>query len=259
LKLKRDRCPLCDRELDEFTLQCEGCGGRLLPSAFIDRLGEKDSDRLDRRQIMLAAARYSRLIASDPDDATAHYKLAIAYLNLRHTDAALRCLRRSCELRPDATLAAEINHLSRTQTRANEVAHSEKAMRNSLEEFEAGARQSVLIVDDSPTVRKSVANTLEKCGYQVISAADGHDGLAKIRALKPDVVLLDVVMPRLDGYEVCKTIRESEKDLPIIMLSGKDGLFDKMRGKMAGCTAYLTKPFDNKTLVDTVRKYASAA
>lgn len=259
LKSARDRCPLCDRELDEFTLQCGGCGGRLLPSAFIDRMGDRDSEGLDRRQIMLAAARYSRIIASDPDDASAHYKLAIAYLNLRHTEAALRCLRRSCELRPDATLAAEIIHLSRTQTRVTEAAQSEKAMRNSLEEFEAGVRQSVLIVDDSPTVRKSVATTLEKCGYQVISAADGHDGLAKIRVLKPNVVLLDVVMPRMDGYEVCKTIRETEKDLPIIMLSGKDGLFDKMRGKMAGCTAYLTKPFDNKALVETVRKYASAA
>lgn len=258
-KPSRDRCPLCDRELDEFTLQCQGCGGRLLPSAFIDHLGDKDSDKLDRRQIMLAAARYSRIIASDPDDASAHYKLAIAYLNLKHTDAALRCLRRSCELRPDATLAAEIIHLSRTQTRANDAAQSEKAMRNSLEEFEAGARQSVLIVDDSPTVRKSVQTTLEKCGYQVISAADGHDGLSKFKLLKPNVVLLDVVMPRMDGYEVCKAIREHHKDMPIIMLSGKDGLFDKMRGKMAGCTAYLTKPFDNKALVDTVRKYASAA
>ncbi|MCU0238530.1 MAG: response regulator [Pyrinomonadaceae bacterium] len=116
-----------------------------------------------------------------------------------------------------------------------------------------------MIVDDSPTVRKLVSTKLEKCGHTVVSAIDGMDALAKINETIPDLILLDITMPRLDGYQVCKLIRGNEltKDIPIIMISGKDGFFDKVRGRMAGSSGYITKPFGPDTLMKTLESHFS--
>jgi twitching motility two-component system response regulator PilG len=117
--------------------------------------------------------------------------------------------------------------------------------------------RKILVVDDSPTVRKLISGKLEKCGHEVVCAIDGVDALEKINELKPDLVLLDITMPRMDGYQVCKLIRNNEttKDVPVVMISGKDGFFDKVRGKMAGTTGYITKPFGPETLMKTVETY----
>jgi twitching motility two-component system response regulator PilG len=91
----------------------------------------------------------------------------------------------------------------------------------------------------------------------VITAVDGMDALAKINEVVPDLVLLDITMPRLDGYQVCKLIRNNEatKDVPVVMISGKDGFFDKVRGRMAGTNGYITKPFGPDTLMKTIELY----
>jgi twitching motility two-component system response regulator PilG len=112
----------------------------------------------------------------------------------------------------------------------------------------------VLVVDDSPTVRKLVTMTLEKNGFTVASAPDGVLALKSIAELKPRLILLDITMPRLGGYQLCKLIKkhESTKHIPVIMLSGKDGMFDKVRGKFVGRDDYITKPFDPDVLVEKV-------
>lgn len=119
---------------------------------------------------------------------------------------------------------------------------------------DSGEGVSVLVVDDSPTVRKLVAMTLERNGFTVGSAADGVVALKSIAELKPKLILLDITMPRLGGYQLCKLIKkhESTKHIPVIMLSGKDGMFDKVRGKFVGCDDYITKPFDPEELVSKV-------
>lgn len=116
---------------------------------------------------------------------------------------------------------------------------------------------TVLVVDDSPTIRKVVELTLKREGIRVLSAADGLSALAIVADEAPDLVLLDIMLPRMDGYQICGIIRRNKdyKKLPIIMLSGKDGLFDKVRGKLAGSTEYITKPFDPAELVRVVRKH----
>jgi twitching motility two-component system response regulator PilG len=113
---------------------------------------------------------------------------------------------------------------------------------------------TVLVVDDSPTVRKLVTMTLEKNGFTVASAPDGVVALKSIAELKPRLILLDITMPRLGGYQLCKLIKkhESTRHIPVIMLSGKDGMFDKVRGKFVGCDDYITKPFDPDVLVEKV-------
>ena len=116
---------------------------------------------------------------------------------------------------------------------------------------------TILVVDDSPTVRKIVQMTLQREHIKVITAADGLSALTSVADNMPALILLDIQLPRMDGYHICQIIRKNLqfRQIPIIMLSGKDGLFDKMRGRLAGSTEYLTKPFDSAELVRTVKKH----
>ncbi len=116
---------------------------------------------------------------------------------------------------------------------------------------------TVLVVDDSPTVRKIVQMTLQREHIRVITASDGLSALTSVADEMPAVILLDIQLPRMDGYHICQIIRKhlQYRQIPIIMLSGRDGLFDKMRGRLAGSTEYLTKPFDSAELVQTVKKH----
>ena len=122
-------------------------------------------------------------------------------------------------------------------------------------------RRIILVVDDSPTIQKVVSVTLEAHGHEVVTASDGMEALAKLRTLRPDLVLLDITMPHMDGYQLCRILRSNEltKSVPIVMLSGKDGLFDKMRGRMAGAATYITKPFAPSALPPLVEKYCKRA
>lgn len=118
------------------------------------------------------------------------------------------------------------------------------------------SKKTIMIVDDAKVILKTGKMFLEEL-YNVISVEDGFTALAAIQDSKPDLILLDIEMPRLNGYETCRMIKANEyfKETPVIMLSGRDGPFDKAKGKMAGCNDYLTKPFKKDILLDTVKKY----
>jgi len=124
------------------------------------------------------------------------------------------------------------------------------------QEGEALTDKVILVVDDSPTVRKIVKVTLTKMGCRVVMAEDGLEALTKIEDEKPDLILLDIIMPHLDGYQLCSLIKKKPhyKHIPVVMLSGKDGFFDKVRGRLAGSTGYITKPFQPDVLTETVEK-----
>jgi twitching motility two-component system response regulator PilG len=112
----------------------------------------------------------------------------------------------------------------------------------------------VVLIDDSNTIRRSGEIFLSQAGCQVILAEDGFDGLSKVVDTKPDIVFVDVMMPRLDGYQTCALIKNHReyKDTPVVMLTSKDSLFDRARGKLVGSDQYLTKPFSKKSLIETV-------
>jgi len=118
----------------------------------------------------------------------------------------------------------------------------------------------VMIIDDSNTIRRSAEIFLSQAGCEVILAQDGFDALSKITDHEPDVVFVDIMMPRLDGYQTCSLIKRNAKyrTTPVIMLSSKDGLFDRARGRMVGSDEYLTKPFTKDTLLTAVREHAVA-
>ncbi|MHB1094047.1 twitching motility response regulator PilG [Thiobacillus sp.] len=117
-----------------------------------------------------------------------------------------------------------------------------------------------MVIDDSNTIRRSAEIFLNQAGCEVILAQDGFDALAKITDHEPDVVFVDIMMPRLDGYQTCSLIKRNAKyrTTPVIMLSSKDGLFDRARGRMVGSDEYLTKPFTKDTLLTAVREHTSA-
>jgi twitching motility two-component system response regulator PilG len=116
----------------------------------------------------------------------------------------------------------------------------------------------VMVIDDSNTIRRSAEIFLKQSGCTVVLAEDGFDALAKVADTQPDVVFCDILMPRLDGYQTCAMIKKSPrfKDTPVVMLSSKDGLFDRARGRMVGSDQYLTKPFTKESLLKTVSEYA---
>ncbi len=112
----------------------------------------------------------------------------------------------------------------------------------------------ILVIDDSKTIRRTAETLLTKEGCQVYTAIDGFDALSKIADHQPDLIFVDIMMPRLDGYETCSLIKHNKifKETPVIMLSSKDGLFDRARGRLVGSEQYLTKPFTKDELLGAI-------
>ena len=123
---------------------------------------------------------------------------------------------------------------------------------------EVRAAKKVLVIDDSNTIRRSAEIFLKQGGYEVVLAEDGFDALSKVNDHDPDVIFCDILMPRLDGYQTCAIIKRNPRftSTPVIMLSSKDGLFDKARGRMVGSQDYLTKPFTKDQLLQAVAQYS---
>lgn len=117
----------------------------------------------------------------------------------------------------------------------------------------------VLVVDDSNTIRRSAEIFLKQGGHEVLLADDGFDALAKINDYQPDLIFCDILMPRLDGYQTCAIIKRNAKfaGIPVVMLSSKDGVFDKARGRMVGSQDYLTKPFTKDQLLQAVQQFGA--
>ena len=114
-----------------------------------------------------------------------------------------------------------------------------------------------MIIDDSNTIRRTAEALLKKAGYEVLTAADGFEATSLITDHHPDIIFVDIMMPRLDGYQTCLLIKNNKqyKHIPVIMLSSKDGLFDRARGKIAGSQEHVNKPFTQEELIEVISKY----
>ena len=115
----------------------------------------------------------------------------------------------------------------------------------------------VMVIDDSKTIRRTAETLLKKSGCEVVTATDGFEALSKILEHRPNIIFVDIMMPRLDGYQTCALIKNNKmfKNTPVIMLSSKDGLFDRARGRIVGSEQYLTKPFTKDELLGAITKY----
>jgi twitching motility two-component system response regulator PilG len=242
-------CPLCSTPAVEPRTQCEACGS-ILSLTDIDAHLSNSSAHQD--VLEEAVTHYETALRQQGDFAT-HYYLGLAFLNLKNLEKAVLHFGNAARLKPrDRVLRSQLEVLSQRlkDQRSNDAVKSQP---------EKPIQGRVLIVDDSPTVRKLVSMTMEKNGYMVTTAADGYEAADRLLKGLPDLILLDIAMPGMDGYQVCKLIKENKETakIPVIMLSGKDGFFDKLRGRMAGSTAYITKPFKPEELVETVHKYCN--
>jgi len=112
----------------------------------------------------------------------------------------------------------------------------------------------VMVIDDSKTIRRSAETLLKRAGCEVVTATDGFEALAKITEHKPDIIFVDIMMPRLDGYQTCALIKNNKnfRSTPVIMLSSKDSIFDRARGRIVGSEEYLTKPFSREDLIGAI-------
>ena len=119
----------------------------------------------------------------------------------------------------------------------------------------------VMVIDDSKTIRRSAETLLKKAGCEVVTAVDGFEALAKITVHKPDIIFVDIMMPRLDGYQTCALIKNNQKfkATPVIMLSSKDSIFDRARGHIVGSEKYLTKPFSREDLISAITTHVDRA
>ena len=117
----------------------------------------------------------------------------------------------------------------------------------------------VMVIDDSKTIRRTAETLLKKVGCEVITATDGFEALAKIADHRPSIIFVDIMMPRLDGYQTTALIKNNKvfKKTPVIMLSSKDGLFDRARGRIVGSEQYLTKPFTKEELLGAIKKHVA--
>jgi CheY-like chemotaxis protein len=268
------KCPLCLTEASAAIDTCPACGAQVTLHD-LDRLLSNDKAN---QAVMQAALGRLRVALDGEPTARDLFNVGIALMNSKETDEGIAYLEAASRLDPkDENLGMKVRELiGRRAGKAARVVESEPVARDEvvahqrpeLEQREHKTQnqkvvpaKTVLIVDDSSTVRKLVEIKLRNRGYQVIAAVDGVDGLAKLSEQLPDLILLDVTMPRLDGYQLCKHVKSNKdtKHIPVVMLSGKDGFFDKVRGRVAGSTAYITKPFDPETLISAVEEYCGPA
>jgi CheY-like chemotaxis protein len=242
-------CPFCEAKNIEDSVKCKSCHA-VLDMSDLDLILE---NTLIDSEVVFQSIQSMELDKLDGEFSDENYtKLGMAYLNVKDLKHAHENLKMSLHLNPMKVslsyLVKEIDFRLKA-----EVAHVEEV----VAEVKSEGR-TIMVVDDSPTVRKLISSKLERHGHTVVSAVDGMDALAKINEVTPDLILLDITMPKLDGYQVCKLIRSNDatKGIPVIMISGKDGFFDKVRGKMAGSNGFISKPFGPEILMKTLNTFA---
>lgn len=239
-------CPFCHTVNRVQAFDCSSCRA-VLSLADIESLlaNERADGEVIQEAVTQLEAEWNLREFSPAELVT----LALGHFNLHNFGPGLQYLREAALLDPnDVILSGQVNAIA---IRLDELERQAEAH----EGLPRG--KTILVVDDSATVRKLISGKLEKSGHKVICASDGIEALECLAIGLPDLVLLDITMPRMDGYEVCKQIRANPAahDLPVVMISGRDGFFDKVRGRMAGSTGYVTKPFGPETLMKALETY----
>lgn len=117
--------------------------------------------------------------------------------------------------------------------------------------------KKILFVDDSQTVLHKASKALEDAGYEVITANDGFEAMSMVADHQPDIIFVDIMMPRLDGYQTCSLVKNNSnfQNTPIVMVSSKDGLFDRARGSIVGAQGHINKPFSDSDLLGAVEQF----
>ena len=252
------RCPFCRAPLNVKVLECPYCRAHLS----IDKESFIPAEDANQEILQEAVDRYARVVAKEanPD---AYYYLGLAHLNLEQWEKGLDQLNKTVETFPDSEF-----YSGQLQMLMNLVTSSEDIFSQGTVEKEIGSdlapttvgesdKKKILVVESCPAVRKAICITLSKRGYEVIEAEDGLEVLNCLDKTRPDVILMDIILPKLDAQSVLSVIRDNSglTDIPVIVLTNKGGLFKGGKKKLNGSTAYVHKPFDLSELIDTTEKY----
>jgi len=240
------QCPYCNAQTESTHFSCSSCHA-ILTLSDIEAVLSNTNANFEVIQASLSSMESQWNQREFNVSELLH--LAIGHFNLRSYELGFKYLQEASRLDPNNVILT--GQLTAVAIRLDELRRQDQVPDTTPK------GRFILVVDDSATVRKLIAGKLEKSGHKVVCAVDGVEGLACIAEALPDLVLLDIGMPRMDGYEVCREIRANPaaRDLPVVMISGKDGFFDKVRGRMAGCTGYVTKPFGPETLMRALDTY----
>lgn len=256
---KLRRCPVCWAPIDIKSIRCGFCDAHL----FIPRQAVFPAVDNPKKALYEAAIqRYSRIVENEQNINGLFY-LCLVRFNLQQSDAAIETLQQAVSAAPEKVFLRDQLSLLKQHASSAGPAIPEADLPEPIEPadlmpgVETTPQKHVLVVEDSRTTRALVVRFLEKNGFGVIEAEDGFQALSRLNDERPDLVLLDIILPGMDGYKILSIIRNSAdfKELPVIMLTSRDGLLNKMKGRLAGSTAYLTKPFDPEALLKTIGEY----
>ncbi len=253
------KCFFCWAPLNKDATTCPCCRSHLsISREILARSGNADTRSLD-----LAKERYERILKKYPRSLSAIYCLGLIQVNSRNLQEALGFLEKAAKIAPDRTVFASQltllrEHLDKQRTTEAQAAKSPAGIEPPVAEAcIEGDAKLVLVVEDSSTTRKVITMTLNRQGYRTAEAADGLEALSRISEERPDLIMLDVILPKMDGYEILSIIKKNKefKEIPVVMLTSKDGFINKMKGKIAGSAAYLTKPFDPDKIIAEIEKH----
>jgi twitching motility two-component system response regulator PilG len=256
------KCYFCWAPLNQGTNVCRYCRGSLV----ITRETLAQAGSVDAGWLKQAQERYTRMLGQHPRSLVALYCLALIDINNRNFHDALAYLDKVAKIAPNKVLFANqlkllLDHLAHRSIEEQPLAKHVETVAAPTPEKAVGAvavpeQKMILVVEDSSTTRKVISITLSRQGYQVMEAADGLEALSKISEERPDLIMLDVILPKMDGYKILSIIKNNKefREIPVIMLTSKDGFINKMKGKMAGAAAYLTKPFDPDMMITEIQK-----
>lgn len=253
------RCPFCWMPTSEKDSECSNCKSNFfIDPSFFKTVGKAKFEILDA-----AIERYSNVLQKEvgkDKHIYLRFYLAMAYLNRKYFQEGLDQLHEIARLAPD-------NHALITQGRIlmdymnaeglNIGTVAEDVVEDQMVSADDDTKPKILIVEDSLVTRKVIARTLMANGYEIFEAKNAFEALTGIEDRRPNLVLLDIILPGKDGYEILEEIRKKPmfKKVPVIMLTSRDGLFDKLKGKVSDANEYLTKPFQPDELLTVVRKY----
>lgn len=255
------RCPFCWSPLDTDAVQCHYCNSGL---NITTALKQSTQQQASSKFLIDAVRRYTDVITRE-NNAKAIFMLSLTNCNLNKVKEALDLLTNISLLNPGNHFFSEqldivVNHLA---TRLTDYNESEQSIATRPEKAawtdpaERPHRKKILVVEDSPTTRKVIILTLKPKGYVIVEARDGLEALGKINEERPDLVLLDIMLPKMDGHRILAIIRKTPelRHTPVIMLTSKGSMMDKVKSRLKGSTDYLTKPFEPYDLIDTVQKH----
>lgn len=247
------RCPFCWMPLEAKESECSHClADFFIGNTFFSEIGKAKTDLLDK-----AIERYGNALqrdAANSGNVYLHFYLAMAYLNRKYYQEALE------QLSEIVILAPENQAFIRQEKMLIQFMMKEglvSSRKQGIQASELKQTRRILVVEDSMVTRKVISRTLVAEGYEVFEAKDANEALADIELRNPELVLLDIILPGRDGYEILAEIRKKPllTKIPVIMLTSRDSLFDKLKGKVSDADEYLTKPFQPDELLTIVKKY----